>query len=238
MDTVYIIMHSEAEDGGNIRLWAAERGIGICPVRLFADEPLPEVEAGDMVAIMGGAMSVYATGRYPWLAGEVTWLREVIESEVPLLGVCLGAQLITLALGGRVEENSCREVGHTTICVVPRGGEDSLFVDLPQKFSAFQWHSDECIPPESVRLLARSLHCKVQAFEYKELVLGIQFHLDYDETAVRYNLENFPQALEPGESVQSREEILAGLENLVQGREYLNLLLDKLLARACNVRKR
>lgn len=225
----YILINTESEDGGNIKIWAQKNGFEISQIRLYRGAALPELAAGDMVAVMGGPMNIYEHDSCPWLIDEKRWLKTVVNTATPVMGICLGAQLIADAIGGRVLKNKFTEIGFFTVSKLDAMNKSNIFSVMPESFPAFEWHGDYCVLPETALLLARSAACECQAFQYNSNILGIQFHLDYNAESVYYNLEHFSEGLEcAGEYIQSKDEIIAQLSLLKEGARYLYLLLDRL----------
>ena len=157
----------------------------------------------DAVLVLGGAMNVDDDDRLSWLAAEKKLLRELLEWRVPLLGVCLGAQLVAEAAGAAPRRAAEPEIGWFEVELTPEAGRDPVVGGMPQRFEAFQWHSYEFpLPPNAVPL-ARSPVC-LQAFRMNDRAWGIQFHAevsleivedwidDYrsDEDAVRIGLDD------------------------------------------------
>ena len=156
----------------------------------------------DAVLIFGGAMHADHDDRHPWLQEEKALLRDLLERGVPLLGVCLGAQLLAEAAGGRPRPASRPEIGWHQVEVTGDGEADPLLGPLAPRFEAFQWHSYEFPLPPDATLLARSPVC-LQAYRVGDSAWGIQFHAevtrqdaeawidDYrsDEDAVRIDLD-------------------------------------------------
>ena len=171
-----------------------------------ADRPPADPLGYDAVLVFGGAMHVDHEDRHPWLGGEKALLRELIQQRVPLLGVCLGAQLVAQATGAVAQRASEPEIGWHDVEVTPEGATDPVLAPLAPRFTAFQWHSYEFTLPSGATPLARSDVC-LQAFRLRDHVWGIQFHAevseqdaqawidDYrsDEDAVRIGLD--PEAL-------------------------------------------
>lgn len=169
-------------------------------------DPPEDPAAYDAVLVFGGAMHVDQEGAHPWLAVEKRLLAELLERGTPLLGVCLGAQLLSAAAGGTPARASEPEIGWPVVEVTGQGARDPLMGPLAPRFEAFEWHSYEAAPPEGAVVLAESAAC-VQAFRLGESAWGIQFHAevaaadadnwirDYrsDEDAVRIGLD--PEAL-------------------------------------------
>jgi GMP synthase-like glutamine amidotransferase len=148
----------------------------------------------------GGAMHADQEDEHPWLADEKAMLRDLIKRRVPLLGVCLGSQLVAEAAGAPVEEAPTPEIGWFEVEVTPEGVADPLLAPLAPQFTAFQWHSYRSpVPPNGVAL-ARS-PAALQAFRVGDRVWGIQFHAEVTERdaigwTARYDED--PKAVEIG----------------------------------------
>jgi len=155
--------------------------------------PWPKVEELDGVVAMGGPQSVYERTKYPWIAKELAWLREAIRSEIPILGVCLGAQMLAAALGAAVTKNPQKEIGWYPLMREPArpggraGGADGdpLFESFGQTETVFQWHGDTFALPKGAVRLASSPLCQEQAFRYREHTYGLQFHVEVTEAIIR-----------------------------------------------------
>jgi GMP synthase (glutamine-hydrolysing) len=176
-------------------------------VWLRAENERPPGEPADYDAVMvfGGAMHADQEEHHPWLADEKAMLRELLDRGVPLLGVCLGSQLLAEAAGGSARRASAPEIGWHDVEVSDAGARDPLLAPLAPRFEAFQWHSYEFTLPPGAAPLARSDVC-LQAFRLDNAI-GIQFHAevsaedaeawidDYrsDEDAVRIGID--PDAL-------------------------------------------
>jgi GMP synthase (glutamine-hydrolysing) len=165
-------------------------------------DPPPGLHDYDAVMTFGGAMHIDQADRHDWLEREEEILRELIERGTPLIGACLGAQLLCAAAGGAVERMREPEIGWVDVEVLAEGEEDPLLAPLAPRFPAFQWHSYACVPPGDAVVVARSEQC-AQAFRIGERAWGIQFHAEVsaadaehwlddwrsDEDAVRIGLE-------------------------------------------------
>lgn len=142
-----------------------------------ADEPPSDPFGYDAVMTFGGAMHADQEADHPWLAPEKRLLADLLEAEMPLLGVCLGAQLLAAASGGSVARASRPEIGWFDVELTDEGAADPLLGPLAPGFEAFQWHSYECLPGPNWTLLATSPVC-AQAFRVGERAWGIQFHAE------------------------------------------------------------
>jgi GMP synthase (glutamine-hydrolysing) len=143
----------------------------------LAEQPQPPADplGYDGVIVLGGAMNVDEGERHGWIAEEEALLRELLEREVPLLGLCLGGQLLAAAAGAQPRRASQPEIGWHQVEVTPEGEDDPLLGPLAPSFEAFQWHSYEFPLPPGAVPLARSEAC-LQACRLGERAWAIQFH--------------------------------------------------------------
>ena len=125
-------------------------------MRAEQDRPPGDPRDYDVVMVFGGAMHADHEDRHPWLADEKAMLRELLDRGVPLLGVCLGAQLLAEAAGGSARRASAPEIGWHEVDVTAEGAPDPVLGALAPKFTAFQWHSYEFTLPPGATALARS----------------------------------------------------------------------------------
>lgn len=138
----------------------------------------------DAVIVLGGAMNTFEEDRYPWLVAEKRWLAELLERDVPILGVCLGGQLLAEASGGEVVRASEPEIGWREVTMEPAAAGDPLLAGLADRLLAFEWHSYVAMAPAGATILARSPVC-AQAYRLGgRASWGLQFHAEVDlETA-------------------------------------------------------
>jgi GMP synthase (glutamine-hydrolysing) len=218
-----VFMEEIRERGVDLDEWLlSERGTG----------PGVEIAEYDAVLTFGGAMHADQEDRHPWLHFEKDFLAAMIDDGMPLLAVCLGSQLLAEAAGGSARRASEPEIGWHEVEVTAEGAQDPVIGPLAPRFSAFQWHSYEALPPDGAAMLARSPIC-AQAYRIGERAWAIQFHAevtaqdaerwidDYrsDEDAVRIGVD--PDALR----METREKI--GDWNRL-GRELCGRFLDTL----------
>jgi GMP synthase (glutamine-hydrolysing) len=133
--------------------------------------------APDVLVVLGGAVSAYQEGRYPFLIEENVFLERRIGADRPTLGICLGAQLMAKAMGARVYRNAAREVGFAPIALTAAGKASCL---SPYEFApmATHWHGDMFDLPEGVTHLASSALCANQGFSRGPNILALQFHAE------------------------------------------------------------
>lgn len=144
----------------------------------------PEVARYNGLVVLGGPMNVDDVDRHPHLAVEVELIRQAAEQGLPILGICLGAQLIAKAFGAPVSANGGKEIGWQDVSPTPAAKDDLLFRDFGTVEKIFQWHSDTFELPEGAVPLAASQTCRHQAFRYGANVYGFQFHLEVDEPLI------------------------------------------------------
>ena len=176
---IHALYHAPTETLGLIKTCLDKRGMDVAEHHLYAGCQIPpfthEIEA---LIVMGGPMNVNETHLYSFLDTEVKLIKQATLAGRPVLGICLGAQLIAKALGSRVYPNSVREVGWRPIELLPVARTDRLLSEAPQTFDVLHWHGDTFdLPPGAVHL-AKSHNCVHQAFRWGPLAWGLQFHLE------------------------------------------------------------
>ena len=235
MIQVYSLEHALYEDPVNITRWLAEHQIDIRHIRLFEGHPLPDPEMVDLLIIMGGPMNIYEEEEFSWLAGEKQFIRAVINAGTPVLGICLGGQLIADVLGGTVNRARQPEYGWHTVTRIPgvpvfsrkeTGTESILF---PEVIKVFQWHQDTfSIPPGSIPLYQSEL-CRNQAFIYNNRVIGLQFHPEMDQPTIRGFLAQSIQEIYEKNLVNTRDDIITRIDLCSDGRIFIAGLLEYLV---------
>jgi GMP synthase-like glutamine amidotransferase len=142
------------------------------------DDALGGWEDARALVFLGGPMAVYEEDRYPFLKWEKSLIRSGIKRGIPMLGVCLGAQLIAAAAGAEVYHGNFKEVGWYPISMTVEGQVDSLLGYLPESLTVFQWHEDGFDLPQGAQRLASSVYYGNQAFRIGKRIYGLQFHLE------------------------------------------------------------
>jgi GMP synthase-like glutamine amidotransferase len=174
-----VLQHVAVEGPGILASSLETRDWTLETVMLYEGARLPEDAQGyQAVIVMGGPMGVYDEAEYPFLRDEHRFLRRVLGQDVPLLGICLGSQLLAKALGARVYRNPQKEIGWYTVDLTPAGAADPLFAGLTSSVPVFQWHGDAFDLPAGTTPLASSPLCTHQAFRYGDRVYGLLFHLE------------------------------------------------------------
>jgi GMP synthase-like glutamine amidotransferase len=145
------------------------------------EEPPPSHDGFGAAMVFGGSMNVDEEDEHPWLRDEKRFLRELVERGTPMLGICLGSQLVAEAAGGQVRRAERPEIGWHEIELTPEGAADPLLSVMPERFESFQYHHYEWLPPPGGVTLARSA-LALQAFRLGERpVWGLQFHPEVTE---------------------------------------------------------
>jgi len=147
-------------------------------------DAIPAVGRNHGLVVLGGPMNCDETARYPHLGVEIDAIRTAIERGLPVLGICLGAQLIARALGAEVRPNGEKEIGWYDVSPTPDGAKDPLFSHFAGAEKIFQWHGDTFDIPQGAVHLAASAVCANQAFRYGDNVYALQFHLEVDEPLI------------------------------------------------------
>ncbi|MEB3830897.1 type 1 glutamine amidotransferase [Phormidium sp. CCY1219] len=201
---VLAIKHAECENLGHFETVLRDRNIPYeyLDMATEATFPMPVNEFYTHLIVLGGFMSVYQQKEYPWLRYECKLIEDALHREVPILGICLGAQLVAKVLGATVSKGDRGpELGWYDLSVTAAGENDPLFKHFPRKFKALEWHGD-CfeMPPDCVRLAASQQYPN-QAFRYGDRVWGLQFHLEATEEIVEKWVQNHNENKPPGEKL-------------------------------------
>jgi GMP synthase-like glutamine amidotransferase len=223
---IHSVQHVPFEPPAHIAAWAEARGHAFSTTRVFDDEPFPLADQMDALVVMGGPMSVHDDERLRWLVAEKRLVADAVEAGLPVLGVCLGAQLIADVSGARVYRNRFREIGWFAVEATREGASHPRF-DLPPTFPAFHWHGDTFQLPAGAVHLARTGACEQQMFVLGERVLGIQFHLEVTPAAVAEMVAHGGGDLTGGPFVQPREALAGTAADFEVSQRLLERLLDR-----------
>jgi GMP synthase (glutamine-hydrolysing) len=165
-------------------------------VHAYGGAPVPaRLDAAEALVVMGGPMGVYEADRYPQLRDEMRLIEDAVRRGRPVLGVCLGSQLLAAALGGRVYPSGRREIGWYPITLNAAAATDTLLQAAPREFIALCWHGDVFDLPVGAVGLASSAMTEHQAFRYGEHAYGLLFHLEATPAQVERMVADFPDEL-------------------------------------------
>ena len=180
-----VLQHLKIEGPGLFKQVAEERNYKIEIIRLDKKDNLPQTKEGDLILIMGGPMGVKDIGseKYSWLKLERDFIRRELENKRPIIGVCLGAQLLASAAGGDVEilkngypPQEFPEIGWSQIFIDKSNKEFKGLFENP--FYVLHWHGDRILLPNKAVLIASSARCKEQFFRIGDFAYGLQFHIE------------------------------------------------------------
>lgn len=178
---ILFLQHDVHDGPGLFAEAVAAAGRELVAVHAYAGERVPqEVGWFSGVVVGGGAMGAYEMGAYPFLAEEMGLIRNALGEGVPVLGMCLGAQMMAAALGGRAYPHTAKEIGFFEIAFAPEAEKDPLWAGWTVPFWPMQWHGDTFDLPHGGVLLASSAITRNQLFRVGERSYGFQFHLEAD----------------------------------------------------------
>jgi GMP synthase-like glutamine amidotransferase len=189
--TCLIVQHVEAEGPGQLVGALADAGVDLDRRRVFAGAPVPADAAGhDGVVVMGGPMSATSDVGFPTRRAELALLGDAVRRGVPVLGVCLGAQLLATAAGGEVRDGDAGpEIGFGRVELLAAATDDPLLAGLGDTMDVLHWHGETFELPPGAVLLASSTRYTNQAFRLGRRAWGLQFHVEVDLAGVRAFLE-------------------------------------------------
>jgi GMP synthase (glutamine-hydrolysing) len=197
MAKVCVLQHLASEPLGTIGDALEAAGIEAGYVRIFAGDPVPpELNAAAGLVVMGGSMGVYEQHRYSFLADEIRLIERALKAEKPVLGICLGSQLIASALGAEVRKGATKEIGWFPVELTEAAKSERLLTGVESAFVAYHWHGDVFDLPAGAVSLALSAQTLCQAFGYGKRVHGFLFHLEATHRIVEDMVKGFAGELE------------------------------------------
>ncbi len=225
MAKIYVLQHHPAENLGNIAAALESAALAWQYVRVHDGHPVPkDIKGAGGLIVMGGPMSVYRTDRYPQVADEIHLVQEAINSRRPVIGVCLGAQIVAAALGAKVERNPAgKEIGWFPVRLSDAARDDRLFHDIAPDLRGdrmpFHWHGDHFELPRGAVPLASSERTPCQAFRYGDMTWALQFHLEVTRAGIENMANAFARELEhekitPASLIESADVHLQNLEQV------------------------
>jgi GMP synthase (glutamine-hydrolysing) len=214
MPTVYALQHLAAEPLGVIGDALEAGGVDAEYVRLFEGEPVPDdMQDAAGLVVMGGSMSAYEQDKYAFLSREIRLIEAALKAEKPVLGICLGSQLLATALGAEVRKGNRKEIGWFPVTLTEAAAVDPVFHGLERSFTAYHWHGDVFDLPAGAIALASSAQTQLQAFAYEERAYGLLFHLEATQKIVEDMVSGFIDELD--------QEQIDGAKIIAQTRGHL-----------------
>ena len=177
-----ILQHINIEHPGIFLKFMREDNIKMDTIELDENEKIPNLDPYDAMIVMGGPMDTWQEETFPWLKTEKEAIHKFVSvNRKPYLGLCLGAQLLSEAIGGKVRKMKTPEIG---VLKVSLKNNKSLFKGLDKELKVLQWHSYEAYDlPSDANILASSTECNVQAFSFNN-AFGLQFHVEQTNETV------------------------------------------------------
>lgn len=214
---------------GFAEAWALSRGHEVTVTRLYRDEPMPPVTDVDLLVVLGGPMGVDEEVRFPFLGREKRFVETAIGVGTPVLGICLGAQIVADALGAPVTRNAGDEIGWFPVELTPEAAASPHLAGWPPRFTTFHWHGDTFALPRGASRLARSEACENQAFLWGDRVVALQFHPEVTPAGLQAMIDHEAAGAVPGPWVQPPESLVGPDRPFEQNAALLSLLLDSLV---------
>jgi len=209
MKTVYAIQHVGCETPGLVADALAAHEVALAEVRPFAGDAVPTTmghAAG--VVVMGGPMGVYEQAQHPFLRDEIELIRCALRDRKPVLGICLGSQLLAAALGAKVTPGRQKEIGWFPVTLTLDGAKDPLLKGAPAAFTALHWHGDVFELPRGAVSLASSALTAHQAFRHGTNAYGFLFHMETTASLLEGMVRHFDGELRgagvPGDDILSQ----------------------------------
>jgi len=192
--TILVLQHAECESPYLIGDVLTKRGFVLKTLRPDLGDVVPwNLDEIAGLVVMGGPQSVYEMDRFPYLEAEMRLIKSAVNANRPVLGICLGSQLMAAALGARVYKGSRREIGWHQIRLADEAKTDFLWKGVPSEFEGFHWHGDVFDLPVGAARLASSDITPNQAFVFGEKAYGFLFHLEVTRDAVLGMIGAFPE---------------------------------------------
>jgi GMP synthase (glutamine-hydrolysing) len=196
MAKVWVLQHHPAENLGGIADALEGAALAWQYVRVFKQQPIPrDMKGAGGLIVMGGGETVYQLDRYPHLRDEIALIGSALAEGKPVLGVCLGSQLLAAALGATVRRGAQREIGWYPVKLSDEGVADRLLQGLPREFVVPHWHSDIFDLPAGATALASSELTEVQAFRHGTNAYGILFHAEMTRDILTALVTEFGEGL-------------------------------------------
>lgn len=229
---IHYLQHVPFEGLGSIENWAITHGHQITQTRLYAADPLPIIECFDLLIVLGGPMSIHDEHEHAWLKAEKWFIQQVIDAGKPILGICLGAQLLADRLGAEVSPMGHREIGWHPITLNPDFADSDLGQRLPEVLDAFHWHGEQFSMPHGAQSLGSSEACATQGFLWQDRIIALQFHLESTLLSTEALIENCADELDGSRWVQDSESMLAETARFVSANRLMSIILAHLQQQA------
>ena len=215
-----MFQNEECEHLGVFSKILNENNISYQYIKLYEEEEIPNLNDYSAIIILGGPMNVYEERKYPFLKKENSSIKEALKINKPMLGICLGAQIIARAAGAKVYPAKRKEIGWFTLNLTTGGIENDVFRGLERQFTVFQWHGDTFDMPTGSNKLVTSNLIPNQAFSIGKTTYALQFHLEVTKQMIlvwmkRYEdeLASLKGEIDPDKIIKYSEQYIKSLNN-------------------------
>ena len=221
---IYIVCHAACEPAGYLCYYLRKNNINYKKITAFKNEIASlDLDAVSGLVFMGGPYSVNED--LPWVADEIQLVQQAMEKDIPIMGVCLGAQLISKALGADIHSAAHMETGWHKMKVDTSKLTDYPALELDETFEVFEWHEETFSIPEGATPIFKGLNYENQGYVYGK-ILNMQFHLEMTEEMIYEWIERYHHCIpEPSLYVQTPEQITVNLEDRL---DNLYIVADKI----------
>ncbi|MEW8049361.1 MAG: type 1 glutamine amidotransferase [Candidatus Thiodiazotropha sp.] len=235
MKPIRIFRHLVCQHPGYLGDYLQARSIPWEMVCIDEDHPIPQ-KTDDVSALVFMGAGVSVNDQLPWIEGELQLIRKAIDLDIPVMGVCFGAQLMSRALGGEITRGKGMEIGWHPVNTLVGNGNDGWLRDIPERFTAFHWHADTYTLPTQSRHLLKSCCFDQQGFVMGDH-LGMQFHLEMTREMVENWIERYgSDLLLDSNCSQSAEAMLTSIDQRIESLHEISDLIygrwvERVLAR-------
>jgi GMP synthase (glutamine-hydrolysing) len=198
---VAIVENTQVTHHGQVGVALHQAGAMIDLYKPFADQRLPLLPDADALVVFGGEQNARADDTYPYLPALARLMAAFTAADKPVLGICLGAQLLARVHGAENHIGAAPEFGWCDVALTDAGRSDPVLAGVDARFPIFQWHSDTFTLPDSATHLAHSPTTQSQCFRIGRATYGMQFHFEASRAVVADWTRRFPdlaEAMEPG----------------------------------------
>lgn len=230
---ILVFQHVENEHPGWLVKAARKKGVTLDTVKFWEKYKIPPISNYSALIVMGGPMGVYdGKDIFPSKEDELAIIKETI-GKIPMLGICLGSQLIAHALGALVHKNivngkHIKEIGYYDVDLTAEGQNDQLFTGFPTKTKVLQWHGDAFELPRGAKLLATSPFCRNQAFSYKN-AYGLLFHMEFTPVMVEKQIKGDKEWIHKNFVIDENQLLAEAKQNAQLIQKHSELLFSNFL---------